>query len=53
MSYQNIWVAMAEGIKDGQAFTARQRILFANGYAVVALVALAAGVVYWRRMGIL
>lgn len=53
LSYQNIWVAMAEGLTDGKAFTARQRLVFATAYAVLALAALAAGVAYWKWTGVM
>jgi sodium-dependent dicarboxylate transporter 2/3/5 len=53
LSYQNIWVAMTEGITGGEAFTSRQRILMANTYAAGALAALAVAVVFWRLTAVL
>lgn len=53
VTYQNIWVAMGEGITGGQAFSPRQRFQLANLYALITLVTLAVAVAYWKLLGIL
>ena len=52
-TYQNIWVAMGDGITDGQAFTAGERLRLANLYAVLALITLAVSTGYWKLIGAL
>src|ERR1700722_10716675 len=52
-SYQNIWVAMGEGITEGLAFSGAQRVRLATMYAVFALVTVAASVGYWKLIGAL
>ena len=52
-TYQNIWVAMGEGITDGQAFSAGERLRLANLYAVLALVTVVASTAYWKLIGAL
>lgn len=52
-SYQNIWVAMGEGITAGNAFTASQRIRLANTYAVMSAIVLAVSVGYWKVIHVL
>jgi di/tricarboxylate transporter len=51
--YQNIWVAMGDGITEGQAFNTSQRIRIANIYALVVLLALAISVGYWKLIKVL
>jgi anion transporter len=51
MSYQNFWIAMAEGLTGNKAFTGKQRLLAASTYAVVVLVVLVLSVVYWKVIG--
>jgi len=53
VSYQNIWIAMGEGITDGQAFSAGQRARLASAYALVAAVTLVIAVGYWKLIGVL
>ena len=53
VSYQNFWVAMGEGIASFQAFSGRQRVRLASGYAVLTLVALAVSIAYWKLIGVL
>ena len=52
-SYQNIWIAMGEGITGDEAFSSVQRVRLANVYAVLALVTVIAAVGYWKAIGIL
>ena len=52
-TYQNIWVAMGDGITDGQAFTAGERLRLANLYAALALITLAVSTGYWKLIGAL
>ena len=53
VTYQNIWVAMGDGIAAGQAFSAQERVRLANTYAVLALITLAAATGYWKLIGAL
>lgn len=53
VSYQNFWLAMAEGLTGNQAFTASERVRLANAYAGFTLIALAVGVGYWKLIGVL
>ena len=53
VTYQNIWVAMGEGITGGQAFSSAQRLRLANLYALVTLVCLAVATGYWKLIGVL
>jgi di/tricarboxylate transporter len=53
MSYQNFWLAMGEGLTGGLAFSSGQRLRLANTYAVLALVAIAISVGYWKLIGVL
>ncbi len=50
--YQNFWVAMGEGLTGNQAFNPKERLLLANTYAILTLVALAVAVGYWKILGI-
>jgi len=52
-SYQNIWVAMGEGITEGMAFSGAERVRLATMYAVFALLTVAASVGYWKLIGAL
>ena len=52
-SYQNIWMAMGEGITEGLAFSGAERVRLANLYAVIALLTVAASVGYWKLIGAL
>jgi hypothetical protein len=49
--YQNIWIAMGEGITAGEAFNTSQRVRLAHTYAVVVLVTLLISAVYWKLIG--
>jgi anion transporter len=53
VSYENIWVAMCEGITANQAFSAGQRLRLANAYAAICLVTLTIAVGFWKLIGIL
>lgn len=53
VSYQNIWIAMGEGITSGQAFNTRQRISLANAYAVMVLITIAISIGYWKLTKVL
>jgi anion transporter len=53
VSYQNFWLAMAEGLTANQAFTAAHRVRLANAYAIFCLIALAISVPYWHLIGLL
>jgi hypothetical protein len=52
-TYQNIWVAMGDGITEGLAFSGAERVRLANLYAVFALLTVAASVGYWKLIGAL
>ena len=52
-SYQNIWVAMGEGITEGMAFSGAQRVRLASLYAVISLFTVAASIGYWKLIGAL
>src|SRR5580693_670690 len=52
-SYQNIWVAMGEGITEGFAFSGSQRARLASLYAVISLVTVVASIGYWKLIGAL
>jgi len=47
-TYQNIWIAMGEGITAGQAFDAGQQLRLANVYALCSVIALVTAVGYWK-----
>ena len=53
VTYQNIWVAMGEGITAGQAFSQGDRVRLANTYAVLALITVAVATGYWKLIGAL
>ena len=53
VTYQNIWVAMGEGITGAQAFNAGQRVRLATTYAVLAVLTLAVSTAYWKWIGVL
>src|SRR5580704_10704278 len=52
-SYQNIWIAMGEGITEGLAFSGAERVRLATMYAVFALATVAASTLYWKLIGAL
>jgi anion transporter len=52
-TYQNIWVAMGDGITEGMAFTAGERLRLANMYGILALVTIALSTGYWKLIGAL
>jgi anion transporter len=52
-TYQNIWVAMGEGITEGLAFSGAERVRLANMYGVFAILTVAASTVYWKLIGAL
>lgn len=52
-SYQNIWVAMSEGMTGNRAFTGAHRMRLANVYAIVTLISLVLSVCYWWALGLL
>jgi DASS family divalent anion:Na+ symporter len=51
--YENIWIAMGDGITSGQAFDTRQRFHLANVYAVTVLMTLTISVGFWKLIGVL
>jgi anion transporter len=53
VSYQNIWIAMGEGITEGQGFSAGQRARLSNAYALVTAITLVIAVGYWKLIGVL
>src|SRR5262249_50969021 len=53
VSYQNIWVAMCEGITANQAFSGSQRLRLANAYSLICLVTLTLAVGFWKLIGVL
>ncbi|HLJ89809.1 MAG TPA: SLC13 family permease [Candidatus Angelobacter sp.] len=52
-SYQNIWIAMGEGITGGGGFSAAQRVRYASIYALATLAALVIAVGYWKLIGVI
>jgi anion transporter len=52
LTYMNFWMAMGDSITQKQGFSRMQLFNVANIYAVSAIVALIAGVFYWRMIGI-
>ncbi len=53
LSYQNIWIAMGEGMTSNQAFSGGQRALLAHVYGIMVLVTLALSVGFWKLTGFL
>jgi len=53
VTYQNIWVAMCDGITVGQAFGAGERARLATTYAILAMLTLAISTAYWKLIGVL
>jgi divalent anion:Na+ symporter, DASS family len=52
-NYQNIWLAMTDGITKRSAFSEGQRLALASAFFGTTLVALGLSVWYWRWMGII
>jgi len=52
LTYMNFWMAMGDSITQKQGFSKMQLFNVANIYAVSAIVALIAGVFYWRMIGV-
>jgi hypothetical protein len=52
-NYQNIWLAMTEGISKKSAYTDADRLKLATVYFGVTIGALWVAIVYWRVIGIL
>jgi len=52
-TYQNIWVAMGEGITEGLAFTGGQRVRLASLYGILALLTVIVSLGYWKLIGAL
>jgi len=52
MTYMNFWMAMGDSITQKQAFSKMQLFNVANIYAISAILALVAGVFYWRAIGV-
>jgi anion transporter len=53
LSYENVWVAMGDGITRGEAYSNGQRLRLANVYAAAVIVALVLSVGYWKLIGAL
>jgi anion transporter len=51
--YQNAWIAIGEGITEGQAFSPKQRVQSATAYAVIVLVVVGLSVGYWKMVHLL
>jgi di/tricarboxylate transporter len=51
VSYQNIWVAMGEGITGGNAFSSAQRVRLATVYALLVLIAITISMIFWTLTG--
>jgi hypothetical protein len=51
--YQNIWMAMTDGITLGHAYSTADRLRYAAVFLVATLVALLLAVAYWRWLGLL
>jgi divalent anion:Na+ symporter, DASS family len=52
-TYQNIWIAMGDGITEGLAFSGAERVRLATTYAVFALLTVVISVAYWKLIGAL
>jgi anion transporter len=52
LTYMNFWMAMGDSITQKQGFSRMQLFNIANVYAVSAILALIAGVFYWRATGV-
>jgi anion transporter len=52
LSYQNIWIAMCEGMTADDAFSSGQRLRLAGVYAIAVLTVVALSLVYWRAAGL-
>jgi anion transporter len=52
LTYMNFWMAMGDSITQKQGFSRMQLFNIANVYAVSAILALIAGVFYWRAIGV-
>jgi anion transporter len=52
LPYMNFWMAMGDSITQKQAFSRMQLFNIANVYALSAILALVAGVFYWRAIGV-
>jgi hypothetical protein len=52
-NYQNIWIAMTDGITKRSAYTDADRYKLATAFFGATIVALWTGVVYWRSIGLL
>lgn len=53
VSYQNIWIAMLEGMTGNLAHDGAQRVRLAHVYFLVTLIALAVSAAYWWALGLL
>ena len=53
LTYENVWVAMGEGITRGNGYSNRQRLRLANVYALVVLATLGLSAGYWKLTGAL
>jgi hypothetical protein len=51
LSYQNLWIAMSEGLTGGRAYTGKQRLTAATAYAVIVVAVLVLSVPYWKLIG--
>ena len=52
-TYENIWVAMTEGMTGNLAFEGVHRVRLAHVYAIASLITLAISVPYWWALGLL
>jgi hypothetical protein len=53
LTYENIWMAMAEAIAEGHVFTWRERTILASIYGFLAIATLVLVVGYWKLLGLL
>jgi anion transporter len=53
LTYENIWMAMAEAIAEGHVFTWRERTILASIYGFLAIATLVLAVGYWKLLGLL
>lgn len=51
-TYENMWIAMAEGMTDNLAYEGAHRLRLAHVYAIVSLLSLGISVAYWRALGL-
>ena len=51
-TYENMWIAMAEGMTGNLAYESAQRVRLAHVYGIMSLLSLTASVGYWWALGL-